>query len=51
MGVGRYEEGGPRRWYRFNASVLIQEDRRWDEALSEDKVEAARSSWLHEKEA
>jgi hypothetical protein len=37
--VGRSEEGGRWQWYRFNASVLAQEARRWDEILPKDEVE------------
>jgi hypothetical protein len=51
VGVGRFEEGGRRRWYGFNASVSAREGRQWNEALPNDKAEAASSSWLYGKEA
>jgi hypothetical protein len=50
VGVGRSGEGGLLWWCGFNASVLARKGRRRDEALSEDKAEAASSSWLNEKE-
>jgi hypothetical protein len=43
------EESGQRRWWRFNSSVSALEGRRRDEALPEDEVDAASSSWLHGK--
>jgi hypothetical protein len=49
--VRQFREGGRRRWYVFNASVLAREGRRHDEALSKDEVEAASSSWLNENKA
>jgi hypothetical protein len=44
------EEDDRQRWCGFNASILTQEGRRRDEALSEDEPEAASSSWLHREE-
>jgi hypothetical protein len=38
------EEDDRQRWCGFNASILTQEGRRRDEALSEDEPEAASSS-------
>jgi hypothetical protein len=43
VGVGLPEEGGRGQWCGFNALVLAREERWWDEALSEDKAEAASS--------
>jgi hypothetical protein len=51
VGVRQSGKGGRRWWCRFNASILAREVRRRNKALSEDKVEAASSSWLHGKEA
>jgi hypothetical protein len=50
VGFERFKDGSMRRWCRFNVSVLAQEGRRQDKALSEDKAEAVSSSWLNEKE-
>jgi hypothetical protein len=50
VGVERTREGTLRWWCGFNASVLAREGRRRDKALSEDKVDAASSSWLNGKE-
>jgi hypothetical protein len=50
VGVGRSGEGDRRRWCVFNTPVLDREGMRWDEALSEDEVDAASSTWLHGKE-
>jgi hypothetical protein len=50
VGVGLSREVGRWRHCGFNASVLAQEGRRWDEALPEDKPDVVSSSWLHEKE-
>jgi hypothetical protein len=44
VGVGLSGEGGQRRWYRFNASVLAREGRRRNEALPKDEAEAMSSS-------
>jgi hypothetical protein len=44
-------EGNLRWWCGFNPLVSAQEVRRRDKALSEDKAEAASSSWLNRKEA
>jgi hypothetical protein len=51
VGIGRSEEGDRRRWCEFNTSISTREERQRDKALSEDKAEAASSSWLYEKEA
>jgi hypothetical protein len=51
MRVSWSGEGSLRRWCRFNASVLAREGKRQDEALLEDEVNAASSSWLNGKEA
>jgi hypothetical protein len=47
----RYGEGGRQRWYGLDALILARKRRRQDETLSEDEVEVASSSWLHEREA
>jgi hypothetical protein len=47
--VGWFREGGWWRWYKFNALVSAWEERRRDEALSEDEAETACSSWLNRK--
>jgi hypothetical protein len=44
VGVERSEEGDLLWWCRFNALISARERSRWDEALLEDKVEAANSS-------
>jgi hypothetical protein len=49
--VKRYGEGGWRWWCGFNASVLAQEGRQHDEALTENETETTSSSGLHMKEA
>jgi hypothetical protein len=51
VGVGRSEEGGLLWWCRFNVLVSARVGRRRDEALSEDKAEAASSSWFNGKES
>jgi hypothetical protein len=49
VGTGLSDDDGQRRWCGLNTLVSAQEGRRRDEALFEDKVEAASSSWLHGK--
>jgi hypothetical protein len=46
-------EKGQRRWWccAFNASILVSEERRRDEALLKDEAEVASLFWLHGKEA
>jgi hypothetical protein len=54
VGVGRSDKDGRRWWYGFNASISDREgggEGQWDEALPEDEVEAASSTWLYGKEA
>jgi hypothetical protein len=49
MRVERPRVGGRWRRCRFNASILAQEGKRWNEALPEDEAEVANLSWLHGK--
>jgi hypothetical protein len=49
--VRRSSEGGLVWSCVFNASVLVREGRRQDEALLEDKAEATSSFWFTGKEA
>jgi hypothetical protein len=51
VGVGLSKKGGWWWWCRFNVLVSAQPGRERDEALSENEVEAASSSWLYGKEA
>jgi hypothetical protein len=44
-------ESGRQQWCEFNAPISAREERRWNEALPEDEVEATNSYWLHGKEA
>jgi hypothetical protein len=50
MKIRRSRKGGLLWWCGCNISVSAQEGRRRDEALPEDKVEIASSSWFNGKE-
>jgi hypothetical protein len=47
--VERFGEGGRRWWCILNGSISAREGRRPDEALPEDEVKLASSSYLHRK--